>query len=80
MIDKATKKQVKVSKDGTAGPYIILPEEQVKTVCSTLSKNGVSHWVDDEAVSLDGEPAVATVNLAYKADPSLVQALLDAQP
>jgi hypothetical protein len=77
MIDAKTKKPLRVSTDGTAGPYIMVPVSQLDTVRGLLSSHDVRHWVDEDAISLDGEPEIAVVNLGRGADAAAVQKLLD---
>ena len=77
MIDKTTQEPLYVSKDGEAGPYIMVPVELIEGVCALLGANRVPYWVDDDAISLDGKPEIAVVNLGFSTDPALVQKLLD---
>jgi hypothetical protein len=52
--------------------------ELLEKVQSLLAENGIPHWVDHTAVSVDGRPAVRVINLGRKVDSRRVQALLDA--
>jgi len=78
MTDSTTHARITVSTDGGAGPYIMVPLDQLEAVKAVLRKQGVSFWVDANAISLDGKPAIAFVNLARGADAGQVQRLLDA--
>jgi hypothetical protein len=78
MTDSSTRKRVRVSIDGTSGPYVMVPVDQLDLVRTVLTKNNVPHWVDHNAISVDGRPAVVVVNLGKRSDPHSVQALLDA--
>ncbi len=78
MIDTMTDKPLQV--DGGSYPYIMLPLSQLDTVRALLDANKISYWVDEEALSVDGEPEVIWINLSRKTDPKEVQQLLDSVP
>lgn len=80
MIDTSTKKNLYVSTDGTVGPYIMVPVIQLAAVRKLLDDHRVTYAVDEDAISLDGEPEVAIVNLRRGTDPKVVQDILDRQP
>jgi hypothetical protein len=80
MIDTTTDKTLYVSTDGGAGPYIMVPVAQLEKVRTVLDTNSVPYWVDEEAISLDGKPEVAVINLGHGSDPRRVQSLLDSTP
>jgi hypothetical protein len=80
MIDTLTNKPLYVSTDGNAGPYIMLPESQLEKVKNHLDVNNISYWVDEEAISLDGKPEVAVINLGHGSDPEKIQNILDNIP
>lgn len=80
MIDATTANPLNVSTDGDAGPYIMVPVAQLETVKALLNANKVPHWVDEEAISLDGKPEVAVINLGNGSNPRRVQNLLDSIP
>jgi len=77
MIDAITRERIVIHTEGTGGPYLMVAQEQLEAVTDALSAHSVSHWVDEDAISLDGEPAVAVVNLGRSADVPAVQRLLD---
>jgi hypothetical protein len=78
MNDSATRKPIRVSIDGTAGPYIMVATDQVDQIRKILEDNHIQFWVDHNAVSVDGSPALAVINLGRRIDPRQVQAFLDA--
>ncbi len=80
MIDTRTRKRLHVSTDGEAGSYIMVPVEQLNQVRTLLDANKVSYWVDEEAISLDGKPEIAVINLDLRSEPATVQRLLDSIP
>jgi hypothetical protein len=78
MIDSATHQPIHVATDELAGSYIMLPLDQLATVRKILDANRIQYWVDRHAISVDGRPAMAFINLGRKTDPLLVQGFLDA--
>jgi hypothetical protein len=70
MIDSSTKSPLYVSTDGTAGPYIMVPVSQLAEVRRALDARKVRYWVDENAISLDGEPEVTVINLGSGVVPS----------
>ena len=63
MKDVMTKQPLYVSTDGTAGPYIMVPETQLEELCRILDRHNVRYSVDEDVISLNGEPEVAILNL-----------------
>ena len=78
MTDVTTNRKIVVSTDGDAGPYLIVPVSQLGASQKLLSDNRIPHWIDDDAISLDGKAAIGVVNLGHSCDPKRVQTLLDA--
>jgi len=78
MIDISTEKPLYVSTDGDAGPYIMVPVQQIDNVRSLLDAHKIPDWVDEAAISLDGKPEVTVVNLGHNVDAAVVQEILDA--
>ncbi len=78
MIDDSTRKPIRISTDGMSGPYLMVPVRQLDQVRELLQTNGIPYWVDHSAISVDGRPAIAVINLGKRIDPHRVQALLDA--
>jgi hypothetical protein len=77
MTDAATKKPIRVSTDGTAGPYIMVPVSQLDEIRRLLDGRGVSYWVEENAISLNGAPEVAVIDLGRGGDAAAVQTILD---
>ena len=77
MIDVTTKKPLYVSTDGDAGPYIMVPVQQIDDVRTLLDANNIPYWVDEDAISFDGKPEVTVVNLGRGSDAPRVQNILD---
>jgi hypothetical protein len=77
MTDPLTKKPIRVSADGSAGPYIIVQLSQVPAIREVLDRNSIPYWVDETAISIDGRPAVTFVNLGARVEAQLVQNVLD---
>ena len=77
MIDSETQERVMVHTEGTGGPYIMVPVDQIAEIESLLRQDGISFWVDLDAISLDGKPAISVINLGRGTDVYHVQQLLD---
>ncbi len=77
MTDAMTRKPLKVSTDGAAGPYIMLPVSQLAEVGDLLKDCGISFSIDENAISFDGRPEVALVNLTRGTDVAKIQSILD---
>ena len=80
MTDAATNQRLRVSIDGPAGPYIMLPVSQLDDVRKLLDSRGISYWVGENAISLNGAPEIAVINLGRAGDALGVQTLLDSAP
>jgi hypothetical protein len=77
MTDRTTNVPIRVSTDGTAGPYVRLSFSQLDEVKRVLDSHGIRYWVNENAVSLSGGPFIAVVNLGRGADADAVQRILD---
>ena len=77
MIDSQTRCKLRISTDGTAGPYLMVPVDQLPDVRAGLDRHKIPYWVDSFSVSLDGKPSVTVVNFGRSADAAEVQTILD---
>ena len=77
MIDEMTKDTLRVSTDGIAGPYLMVPVTQLDAVLAVLDRHKVRYWVDADAISLDNEPAITVVNFGRSGKADRIQAILD---
>jgi DhnA family fructose-bisphosphate aldolase class Ia len=77
MIDRETLEQLAVSTDGDAGPYLMVPLEQLPEVRTLLQGHAIPHVVDEDAIQLDGKAVIAVINFGRAADPAQIQKLLD---
>jgi len=57
-----------VSTNGTAEPYITVTTQQLEPVVQVLQAQGIPFEVDDDAVVLDGRPALSITNLGHDPD------------
>ncbi|MCP4108373.1 MAG: hypothetical protein GY749_22985 [Desulfobacteraceae bacterium] len=80
MIDNSTNKPLYVSTDGDAGLYIMVLVQQIDAVRTLLDANNIQYWIDEDAISLNGKPEVAVVNLGHDSDAINVQNILDKAP
>ncbi len=72
-----TEERIQVSTDGVAGPYLMLPMTQLGHVRHRLDQHAIRYWVDTDAISLDGKPAIAVINFGRAGDAASIQAILD---
>jgi hypothetical protein len=77
MIDSLTQERIVVSTDGTTGPYIMVPLQQLDSIEAVLRGSQIAYWVDADAISLDGKPEIAVINLGRGASADQIQRLLD---
>jgi hypothetical protein len=77
MIDVSTEQPLQVRNEGTAGPYVLVSLDQLDSLRSTLNAHGIYHWVEENAISLNGGPYTVVVNFGRNADPAAIQSLLD---
>jgi hypothetical protein len=77
MTDATTQKALRVSTDGTAGPYIMLPVSQLEDVRRLLDSRHIGYWVEENAISLDGAPEIAVINLGRGGNAASVQVVFD---
>ena len=80
MTDMTKNKPLRVSGDGSAGPYLMVPLGQLDEVRGLLDSHQIYYWVDENAISLDGEPAIAFVNFGRGTEGRKVQVILDSKP
>jgi hypothetical protein len=78
MIDVSTKQPLRVSNEGTAGPYVMVPLDQLDELRQLLDAKRIGYWVDENAISLNGAAYIAVVNFGRNADPNTIQSILDA--
>lgn len=77
MIDTTTGERLMVSHEGDAGPYIIVPLDQLADVCRLLDDADVAYSVDEAAISVEGEPFMSVINLGRGDTAKSVQQILD---
>lgn len=76
MTDTATQQPIRVS-DSEVGPYIDLPVASLEMVRNLLRENNIPHWVDHNAISVDGRPFTTMIYLGKAVNSRHVQELLD---
>jgi hypothetical protein len=77
MIDEMSKDRLRIATDEIAGPYLMVPLAQLARLRERLDRHSVRYWVDSQAISLDGKPAVVVVNFGRAGDAARLQVLLD---
>jgi len=80
MTNMSTQEPVRVLTGGTAGPYMMIPVDQLESIQQTLTQNGIRFWMDDNALSINGSPYIALINLGREANAIAIQAILDQTP
>ena len=80
MIDINTKKPLRLSTDGDAGPYIMVPVKQINDVRALFDAKRIPYWVDEDAISLDGKPEMTVVNFRHDSDAATVRNILNRAP
>lgn len=78
MIDESSGEVLRVQGDREAPGLIMAPVSQLNTVLRILAEHHIPYWVDEEYISLDGEPDVAFINISREVDPEWVQEILNA--
>lgn len=77
MVDTFSGRLLRVSRDGRAGPYLILPYGQLPAVQEILKRAQISFWVDENAISMSGGPVQTVINFNRHADADQIQRTLD---
>jgi hypothetical protein len=77
VVDATSKKPLRVIKYRESPPFFYVPVTQLDKVQGLLNGHGIRYEVDENEISLDGEPFEALVELDRDADPVAVQAILD---
>jgi hypothetical protein len=78
MLDIETNLPLKVSTDGDAGPYLLVPLEQLDDVREALGRRQISFTLGEDAIELDDSPVIAIIDFGWNADPARIQEALDA--
>ena len=77
MTDSFTKEPIRVSEDKDLGPAILVRLDQLDVVKKLLDNAGYHYDVDEDAMSINDEPYMTSVDLEYNADVVAIQKLLD---
>jgi len=77
MIDVTTERPLKVSTNGTVGPYIRVAVSQLDDLTRLLKSHGIGYAVDELSLSLNGAPAMTVVNLGRRGDAAAAQRIID---
>jgi hypothetical protein len=77
MTDKTNNKRLRVSGEATTGLYLIVPLRQLDEVRTLLDSHSVRYWVDETAISLDGQPPAVFISFGRGTEGQQVQTILD---
>jgi hypothetical protein len=80
MIDSTTNKPLRVGPTETVRPYIAVAADQLEEVKRLLDSHGVRYWVEEELISMNDGPYIATIKLRRRTDANAIQAILDSVP
>jgi hypothetical protein len=69
-------RSVRVSGNGDSGGYIVVPMAQLDDVKRILQRHKVRFWVDQYAISINGQPYTTVINLHRTASATHVRKLL----
>jgi hypothetical protein len=78
MIDVELQTRLIVHNEGTAGPYLMVPVQQLPQVEQVLRGADIPFHTSRDAVQLDGHDAIAVVDFGRFADAEAIQVILDA--
>ncbi len=76
MIDRTTGLPLRVE-EGTVGPYVRLPFDQLAEIKRVLESHRLHYTVREDIISLSGGPFIAVVDLGRGTDAEAVQTILD---
>jgi hypothetical protein len=77
MTDPVTGRQLRVSTDGTAGPYVVVPPALMSDVTSLLVANNIPYAISADAVRTDSTTVYNVLSLDTDCDATAVQNILD---
>jgi hypothetical protein len=77
MIDTTTKNPIRVLDGGLAGPYLMVPVDQLDRIRALLDQHGIRYWVESEAISINNGPATVIVNFGFTGDAARLQRIFD---
>ena len=77
MNDVELNTKLTVRAEGDAGPYLLVPIQQLQEVEAVLRAAGVRFSTSRDAIQMDGHDAIALLDFGRQADAMRIQALLD---
>jgi hypothetical protein len=77
MVDATSKEPLRVIAYRNNPPFFYLPVTELAKVQRLLDSQSIHYEVDENEISLDGEPLQALIELDWDADPVAIQAILD---
>lgn len=77
--DTIANKPLRVSTDGTMGPYIMTSVSKIDEIRRLLDRRGIRYWVEENVISMGGGPEIGVMNLGREGDAAAVQAILDSE-
>ena len=77
MIDIELNSRLVVRTEGDAGPYLMVPVQQLPMVEAIFAAAHISFSTSRDALQMDGHDAIAVVDFGRRADAPRIQAVLD---
>ena len=77
MIDIELHSRLVVRSEGDAGPYLMVPVQQLAAVEAVFAAARIPFSTSRDALQMDGHDAIAVVDFGRRADAAHVQAVLD---
>lgn len=78
MIDLELNQRLVVRTEGDAGPYLMVPVQQLPAVEAVLRGQQIPFSITRDAIRLDGHEAIAVIDFGRGANANFIQAALDA--
>lgn len=77
MIDVELNDRLTVHTEGDAGPYLMVPIQQLAQVEAVLHNAHITYSLSRDVVQVDGHDADALIDFGRRADPARIQTILD---
>jgi hypothetical protein len=77
MTDTTTNKRLSLAGNKEVGFYLMVPLQQLVEVRKLLDEHEINYWVEENAISINGRPAIAFVIFGLKTEKETVEQILD---
>ena len=69
--------QIRIAASGSLGSYLTVPVGRLPEIRGILDTHGQKYWTDTYSLSINGQPAVAIINLSPGSDVRVIERLLN---